>query len=259
MTLASRIVVMNAGRIEKVGTPIEIYRRPRTRFVAGFIATPAMNFLPVAAVEAEGGRAVARLAGGMRAPTGIPAASLPAGPFTSGIRAEYVRSGEGSPAAVEVVERLGGHTLIHARLGDGSVLVYGRAGGAPLRVGDRVALQVDGAAAHLFDAAGRAHAAQGGRWSAAASTGVGRSSPLNLLLVLPYVLLALVALPVRLGIWLSFPDYDMLGGLRGFAGLDNYANLFTNRIFRGRSATRCCSWPSPRPPSSPSACSWRSR
>ena len=45
--MATRIVVMNQGRIEQVGTPIEVYRRPATRFVAGFIGTPAMNFLPV--------------------------------------------------------------------------------------------------------------------------------------------------------------------------------------------------------------------
>ena len=156
MTLASRIVVMNGGRIEQVGTPIEVYRRPRTRFVAGFIGTPAMNFLPVAAIEAEGRHAVAVLADGMRVLTGIEAAALPAGPFVLGIRAEHVSSGQGSPAMVEVVERLGERTLIHARLGDGSVLVYDEAGDAPLRIGDRVALQADGAAAHLFDTVGRA-------------------------------------------------------------------------------------------------------
>ena len=71
--------------------------------------------------------------------------------------------------------------------------------------------------------------------AAATSAGVGRSSSLNLLFVLPYIslMLALVALPVGLGIWLSFQDYDMLGGLHGSVGLDNYANLLTDKIFRG--------------------------
>ena len=157
MTLATRIVVMNAGRIEQVGTPIEVYRRPATRFVAGFIGTPAMNFLPVAAVEAESARAIAVLADGMRVPTAIPATRLPAGPLTLGVRAEHVVAGQGSPAVVEVVEHLGERTLIHARLRDGSALVYAEPGDSALRAGDAVALQADGSAVHLFDGAGRAY------------------------------------------------------------------------------------------------------
>jgi len=157
MTLATRIVVMNAGRVEQVGTPIEVYRRPGTRFVAGFIGTPAMNFLPVATVHAEDGRATAVLADGMRVRTAVPCAALPAGPFTLGTRAEHVQAGDGSPATIEVVEHLGERTLIHARLQDGSVLVYAEPGDVTLHAGDTVAVQVDGATAHLFDDAGRAY------------------------------------------------------------------------------------------------------
>ena len=70
---------------------------------------------------------------------------------------------------------------------------------------------------------------------AATAAGVGRSSALNLLFVLPYVvlMLGLVIVPVGFGLWLSFQDYDMLGGWNGGAGLDNYVNLATDRIFRG--------------------------
>jgi len=70
---------------------------------------------------------------------------------------------------------------------------------------------------------------------AASMAGVGRPAAMNLLFVLPYILLmvALIAVPVGFGLWLSFQDYDMLGGWNGFAGWDNYANLFTDRIFRG--------------------------
>jgi multiple sugar transport system permease protein len=84
------------------------------------------------------------------------------------------------------------------------------------------------AAAKILDAAAR-------RVVAARPAGVGRPSALNLLFVLPYVLLmlGLVAVPLGFGLWLSFQDYDMLGGWNGSAGLDNYANLFTDRIFRG--------------------------
>lgn len=71
--------------------------------------------------------------------------------------------------------------------------------------------------------------------AAASMAGVGRPAAMNLLFVLPYIVLmvALIAVPVGFGLWLSFQDYDMLGGWNGFAGWDNYANLFTDRIFRG--------------------------
>jgi multiple sugar transport system permease protein len=67
------------------------------------------------------------------------------------------------------------------------------------------------------------------------AAGVGLSSTANLLFVLPYIslMLGLVAVPASLGLWLSFQDYDMLSGFNGFAGLDNYASLLTDRIFRG--------------------------
>ena len=155
MTLATQIVVLNAGRIEQVGTPAEVYSRPRTRFVAGFIGSPAMNFLPVTAVEEEGGLAVAVL-NGERVPTGIPAGSLGPGPYTLGIRAEDVQPGHGAPATVDVVERLGDRTLVYARRADGTLLVYDEPGHAPVGVGDAVQVYLDGAAVHLFDAAGAA-------------------------------------------------------------------------------------------------------
>src|SRR5579864_7508585 len=58
MTLADRVVVMNAGRIEQIGTPHEVYHRPMTRFVAGFIGSPAMNFLPCRLIESNGSLAI---------------------------------------------------------------------------------------------------------------------------------------------------------------------------------------------------------
>ncbi len=67
-----------------------------------------------------------------------------------------------------------------------------------------------------------------------APAGIGRSSPANLLFVLPYilVLLVLLALPVGLGLWLSFQDYDMLGGFNAYVGLDNYKNLLADSSFQ---------------------------
>ena len=155
MTMADKIVVMQGGRIEQVGSPLELYDRPANQFVAGFIGSPAMNFLPVASLDHAGGLATAVLADGMRVPTRIPSAQLPSGPLTLGTRAEHVLPGQGSAATIEVVERLGERTLVHARLRDGSILVYDEPGDAVLHTGDAVALQAD--AAMLFDGAGRAY------------------------------------------------------------------------------------------------------
>ena len=156
MTLATRIVVLSDGRVEQVGTPTEIYARPRTRFVAGFIGSPAMNFLPVTSVEAEEGRVVAVLGNGGRVRTGVPVQALNGGELTLGIRAEHIHAGEGTPATVDVLERLGDRTLVYARDAQGTVLVYDEPGQAPIAVGDQVLVRIDGQAAHLFDAAGAA-------------------------------------------------------------------------------------------------------
>ena len=164
MTMATRIVVMNHGRIEQVGTPIEVYRAPATRFVAGFIGTPAMNFLPAAVIGERNGGAVVRVAS-TEVETNVRAALLPReGTVELGVRAEHVNAiGMGAPSAAgampakaEVVERLGDRTLVHARLGDGSNLVYEDSGDSAVKVGDAVNLSIPRAFVHLFDAQGRA-------------------------------------------------------------------------------------------------------
>ena len=160
MTLATRIVVLNEGRIEQVGTPSEIYGRPRTRFVAGFIGSPAMNFLAVDWVEEAGGHAVAVLGNGSRVGTGIPAGSLPGPGLTLGIRAEHIHAApddRGTPAVIDVLERLGDRTLVYARDAGGQMLVYDEPGDARVAIGDPVRVMIDGGAAHLFDPAGRAY------------------------------------------------------------------------------------------------------
>ena len=161
MTMAGRIVVMNAGRIEQIGAPMEVYRHPRTRFVAAFIGAPGMNFLPVAATEVQGARMRVRLTDGTTIDTTISAAAVRGiGPLTLGVRAEHVHAGRGTAARVDVIERLGDRTLIYAMLGDGSPIVYDEPGDAAVHIGDRVALSFDSAAVHLFDATGRAYHAE---------------------------------------------------------------------------------------------------
>ena len=95
MTLADKIVVLRDGRVEQVGTPMELYNNPANRFVAGFLGSPSMNFLPSEAMEAGGGRTV-------------------------GIRPEdlYLSDDGALTATVTHVERLGGDTNIIARTHD---------------------------------------------------------------------------------------------------------------------------------------------
>jgi multiple sugar transport system ATP-binding protein len=161
MTLADRIVVINEGRIEQVGTPMQIYRRPATRFVAGFVGTPRINLLPVQVLEANG-MALVQLPDGANISTGVPFASLPTeSAMTLGVRPECIRivdSAAGSAVAtVRVVERLGDRTLVHAALSDGTLLTAEDRGDSAIRTGQLKGLAVDGSSAHLFAADGRAY------------------------------------------------------------------------------------------------------
>ncbi|WP_108398129.1 ABC transporter ATP-binding protein [Devosia submarina] len=163
MTLATRIVVMNNRGIEQIGTPMEVYSRPATRFVASFVGSPAMNFLPVSALSDAGGQANVAFGGQNSLQTAIPASGLGKGQYTLGIRAESARItyGEGGiEATVDVVERLGERTLVYARLSDGAPIVAEDAGLSGVNAGDVVRIALDGKAAILFDESGRAfHAA----------------------------------------------------------------------------------------------------
>ena len=120
MTLADRVVVMNGGIIEQVGPPQELYHHPRTRFVAGFIGSPAMNFLP--AVLENGG---IRLNDGQHLPIPAERADRYAGyngkPVLLGIRPEHMselpRPGSAPLSAmVDVVEPMGMETMVHFRV-----------------------------------------------------------------------------------------------------------------------------------------------
>ena len=162
MTLASRIVVMNARKVEQVGTPMDIYGRPATEFVARFVGSPAMNFLPVS-ISDRGGLASAALGDGSIIDTDVPVNTLPAsGALRVGIRAEaiHVRPDGAIPGKVEVVERLGDRTHLHIRLTDGNTLVAEDKGISQVQPGDTVRLAVEGATAHLFDDAGLAYHAR---------------------------------------------------------------------------------------------------
>ncbi|HEX8740584.1 MAG TPA: sn-glycerol-3-phosphate import ATP-binding protein UgpC [Casimicrobiaceae bacterium] len=150
MTLAQRMIVMNAGRAEQIGTPMEVYENPQTVFVAGFIGSPAMNFMPG---KATGNGSVALEHGG-RAP--IASAALAAGrAVTIGIRPEHlVPCGEGEAALrgpVELVEQLGADVLVHVTHGSGTVIARLPHGQSPA-AGSLCSLRADPARVFAFDA-----------------------------------------------------------------------------------------------------------
>ncbi|MFG6488139.1 ABC transporter ATP-binding protein [Roseateles sp. BYS78W] len=161
MTLADRIVVMNGGRIEQVGQPMEIYQRPRTKFVAGFVGSPAMNFLPAERVADEQGCVAVRLAGGAVLRTQVRAGDI-GSELCLGVRPEGLKLADDGIVAgsVELIERLGERSLAHVGLGDGQVVVAEVPVQRPLALGEAVRLQPDVAQAHVFDAAGRAFHAE---------------------------------------------------------------------------------------------------
>ena len=131
MTLGSRVVVMKDGWVQQVGEPLDIYDRPANKFVAGFIGSPAMNFLPVTVSETSG--SIFLETNGLR--TKVPASKAAAlqaykgQAVTLGIRPEDLRVGSGADSAdlafdavVEVVEPLGSEILLNVSVGGQSVV-----------------------------------------------------------------------------------------------------------------------------------------
>ncbi len=160
MTLANRIAVMHQGRIEQFAAPMELYDRPATRFVAGFVGSPAMNFLPVQRAPDRDGHCAVRLNDGAVLCTAVAAAAdIGAGALTLGVRPDALTPSEHGQlrGVVEVIERLGDRTLLHVLLADGMLVVADAPRNREPATGATVRLHIDLARAHLFDAAGQAH------------------------------------------------------------------------------------------------------
>lgn len=161
MTLADRIVVMNGGVIEQVGSPMALYDAPANQFVAGFIGSPRMNFIAgtLAAASIEGDAVIDV--------DGVPIAAAvdardarPGDAVTIGVRPERVEPGTGPntlPARVRFVEALGNTSFVHfARDGDDEPLIRQANGRVADAVGDVVSLMLPRQHLHLFDTNGRA-------------------------------------------------------------------------------------------------------
>ena len=161
MTLADRIVVLNEGRIEQVGTPLELYRAPVNRFVAGFIGSPKMNFLG-AEVQAVGRDGVTiQPAGGPALTVPVEADSVQAGQtVTLGVRPEHLQAGPGADNAVDgqvvVAEHMGSETYVFTRLDGGHDVMVRRDGETPVKKGDQVRIGFNPTYCHLFADDGRA-------------------------------------------------------------------------------------------------------
>ncbi|MEO8924573.1 MAG: sn-glycerol-3-phosphate import ATP-binding protein UgpC [Caldimonas sp.] len=156
MTLAERMIVMNAGRMEQIGTPDEVYHRPATTFVAGFIGSPPMNLVRGMA----DGRSFTT--GGQQLP--LPADAPRNGELVLGVRPEHVELAIASspaswPMRVQALEMLGAERLVYGLIGDALFTVRLDATLAHPKAGDAVAITASPAHLHWFDAATTARVA----------------------------------------------------------------------------------------------------
>jgi multiple sugar transport system ATP-binding protein len=172
MTMASRIVVLDAGRIEQVGAPLELYHHPTNRFVAGFIGSPKMNFLPGTLVSAEPTRARVALRDGSSAIVAVDATrAAKDSEVTVGVRPEHLRLMTEAEAKTDaktdaalsrvrgevvLVENLGESALVYLQLAETDELTLCRIEGTSLqKAGEAVELGLAAEASHLFDAEGK--------------------------------------------------------------------------------------------------------
>ncbi|CAN7587308.1 sn-glycerol-3-phosphate ABC transporter ATP-binding protein UgpC [Rhizobium rhizogenes] len=158
MTMADKIVVLQGGLVEQVGSPLELYHRPKNIFVAGFIGSPKMNFLKTKAGAVEGGVKV-DLPGGQSIT--LQGGSVKEGqPVTLGIRPEHLDRSEGGDATlqgkVRLAEYLGSETMFYIALADGTEIAVKADGLAQAKPGDDFSIHIPAAACHLFDDAGNA-------------------------------------------------------------------------------------------------------
>jgi sn-glycerol 3-phosphate transport system ATP-binding protein len=152
MTLGDRLMVMNAGQVEQIGTPIEVYERPASVFVAGFIGSPGMNLLD--ATITEDGQAV--LVDGSRLELPRPRPDEAHRPVILGLRPEHLMpqrdQASGLPLEVTLVEMLGADTVVHGEVpASGAALTLRLHGTSRVAEDDRLQLSIEPRYLHLFD------------------------------------------------------------------------------------------------------------
>ncbi|WP_075214234.1 ABC transporter ATP-binding protein [Mongoliimonas terrestris] len=161
MTMADKIVVLKDGNVMQVGAPLDLYNRPATQFVAGFIGSPKMNFIAATVESADERGAVLSIAGRSVRLPGLKVAAAPGAAVTFGVRPEHLTVGaEGGErlgeVTVQLVEHLGGETVLYTVNHAGDTLNASVDGQLKVSHGERVTLMVDPLVCHVFDANGRA-------------------------------------------------------------------------------------------------------
>ncbi len=161
MTLADRIVVLRSGRIEQVGTPDELYRRPANQFVAGFIGSPQMNFIAAKVEAVKEGSLMLRMAHGdlLAIPfKACPEAGGIGDSIIIGVRPDDLVPAETGSlvATVDFTERMGGLSLVHLEISDGGALLWQIQGDAPQAAGSVIRFDLaKSSALHIFDESGK--------------------------------------------------------------------------------------------------------
>jgi lactose/L-arabinose transport system ATP-binding protein len=151
MTLADKIVVLRSGRVEQVGKPLDLYNDPDNKFVAGFIGSPAMNF--VSGTVEGAGRVSAK---GLGQPVATSVALPATGAEVSvGLRPQHLKIGAGDTHRVELTEALGGVSYVHLTAPSGEKLIIERHDQVSLEPGAKVGIGFDAKDAMLFDKDGR--------------------------------------------------------------------------------------------------------
>ena len=177
MTMADKIVVLNSGRVEQVGAPLELYHRPANLFVAGFIGSPKMNLIKTRVIKGGGGRATVELPGGST--VGVPSAEMrfqKSAPVVLGVRPEHLTvlasaTNGGTPpeglargagydgvieGTVRIAERLGAESILYVEVPGADHLLVRTAGLAGAKSGEKVRIGVPALACHIFDTEGGA-------------------------------------------------------------------------------------------------------
>ena len=156
MTMADKIVVLNAGVIEQVGSPLELYHRPNNMFVAGFIGSPKMNFIKTVASPVRGGKINVSLPGGAKITLADQGKKITNDQkVTLGIRPEHITIGLKSDGemmgTLRIAEYLGSETMFYASLADGSDLSVKADGLTMAKAGSTIKFGMSAKACHLFD------------------------------------------------------------------------------------------------------------
>ncbi len=162
MTLADKIVVLNAGVVQQVGSPLELYHRPANLFVAGFIGSPKMNFIEVNVTAVGAGEVTVSGPDVTEVKVPVRTDGIAVGSkLTMGVRPHELTPAESGAitGTVALVEHLGNETIVNLRIGSGKPMVVVLAGDFPAAPGQTLSLNPDSSKSVLFDQAGQAIAA----------------------------------------------------------------------------------------------------